>query len=208
MTHALNPLYKRGFTLLTAALLVTIAWLGSASATTLLKLDLETMTTKSEAIVQGKVTTMESRKVGGRIYTYITLDVHEMLKGGPEETITFRIMGGRVDGLVTIVHGTPNFSKDEEVVVFLERPLKDSPLVVTGMVQGKFHVTVGPDQSSRYVVPHVGNTPLVQPLEVKDRDGTIRRKLTEVEPDTLHSEVMDFEAFKLKVKSYSQDDAQ
>ncbi len=182
------------------ALLVMIAMLGSASATTLLKLDLETLTAKSEAIVQGKVTDMAPTRVDGRIYTYITLEVNETLKGKEQETITFRIMGGRVDDLVTIVHGTPSFSMNEEVLVFLERPLEDKPLVVTGMVQGKFHVTVGPDQKTRYVVPHIGNTPLVEPLEVKDRDGTLRKQLSESEPDALHSEVLDFELLKTRIQ--------
>lgn len=201
------PLIKNALVSSGAALLVTLMLLCSASATTLLKLDLATMTAKSEKIVQGKVSAMTFEKVEGRIYTYITLSVHETLKGKHDKDVTFRIMGGRVGDLVTIVHGTPSFEMDEEVLVFLERPLEDKPLVVTGMVQGKFHVTVGPDQSSRYVVPHVGNTPLVEPLEIKDKDGTVKRRLTETKPDALHSEVVDFERLKLEIQTYTEDAA-
>lgn len=186
---------------LTAALSITLMMLASASATTLLKLDLETLTSKSEAIVQGTVSEIEYTKQDGRIYTYITLNVKEVLKGsqGMKE-VQFRVLGGRVGDLITVVHGTPQFQQDEEVLVFLERPLADKPLVVTGMVQGKFHVAVGPDQQTEYIVPDIKDTPLVEPLKVEDKQGQIATRLKETEPDQTHSQVITLDAFKLQIK--------
>lgn len=182
--------------------LVLCSFLLTASATTLLKLDLKTLTAKSETIVQGTVSEITFVREEGRIYTYVTIAVEEVLKGDDaQKSVEFRVLGGKMDDLITIVHGTPEFSKDEEVLVFLERPLADKPLVVTGMVQGKFHIARGPDDSTLYVVPNINGTPLVKRLEVKDKQGQLGASIQETEPDELHTQVIELDALKSKIQS-------
>lgn len=196
----LSPL-SRGLCATAAVGLVLCSFLLTASATTLLKLDLKTLTRKSETVVQGTVSNIEFVRQDGRIYTYITLDVEEVLKGSKEQkTVEFRILGGKMDDLITIVHGTPEFSQGEDVLVFLERPLEDKPLVVTGMVQGKFHIARGPDDSTLYVVPDIDGTPLVKRLEVKDRQGQLGASIQETEPDELHTQVIELDALKSRIQ--------
>lgn len=198
--RALSPL-SRLLSTTSIVGIVLCSFLLSASATTLLKLDLETLTSKSETIVQGTVSDIEFVKVDGRIYTYITLAVEDVLKGDrAQKSVEFRVLGGKMGDLITIVHGTPEFSKDEEVLVFLERPLADKPLVVTGMVQGKFHVTRGPDDRTLYVVPNINGTPLVKRLELKDKQGQLGASIQETEPDELHTQVIELDALKSRIQ--------
>lgn len=188
--------------LLAASIVLTLTLLAtSAFATTLLKLDLATMTAKSERIVHGTVKQIEPRKEGGRIFTHVTLEAREHLKGEAEDEVTFRLLGGRMGDLVTIVHGSPDFALGEEVVVFLERPKGSEHLVVTGMSQGKFRVAVGPDAHTLYVVPQLENTPLVEQIELRDEEGNLRRRLRQAAPSTSHSQVTSLEDFKERVRA-------
>lgn len=182
-----------------AALCITLC-AGWAAATTLLKLDMPELVEQSEQIVHGSVTEITPRRADGRIYTYITLEAREHLKGEPAETVTFRVLGGRMGDLATIVHGTPDFSLGEEVVVFLERPRQGAELVVAGMIQGKFQVATGPDQRTLYVVPQLGGAPLVEPIELRDEEGNLRRRLRAAQPSELHGQVSALETFKRRVR--------
>lgn len=186
-------------TIVTAALLLTTL-ATSATATTLLKLDMNDLVDKSEAIVHGEVVELTPIKENGRIYTYIGLDVKDQLKGTSSQRVEFRVLGGRIDDLVTIVHGSPHFVLGEEVLVFLERPVQDKPLVVTGMVQGKFSIAVGPDQKTPYLVPQLGGTPLVERQELIDETGTLRKRLKEVRPASVHAQVTELSAVKASIR--------
>jgi len=185
--------------LVTTTLLLTLLS-SSAIATTLLKLSMNDLVDKSEAIVHGEVIELTPIKENGRIYTYIALDVKEQLKGASTERVEFRVLGGRIDDLVTIVHGSPNFALGEEVLVFLERPVEDKPLVVTGMVQGKFSIAIGPDQKTPYLVPQLGGTPLVERQELIDESGTLRKRLKEASPASVHAQVTELSAVKTSIR--------
>ena len=185
--------------LVTTTLLLTLLS-SSAIATTLLKLSMNDLVDKSEAIVHGEVIELTPIKENGRIYTYIALDVKEQLKGASTERVEFRVLGGRIDDLVTIVHGSPNFALGEGVLVFLERPVEDKPLVVTGMVQGKFSIAIGPDQKTPYLVPQLGGTPLVERQELIDESGTLRKRLKEASPASVHAQVTELSAVKTSIR--------
>ena len=175
-----------------------------AHATTLLKLTMDDLVDRSARIVHGEVSTIEPRKENGRIVTYITLDVRETLKGPADQTqVSFRVLGGRMGDLVTIVHGTPQFSVGEETLVFLEQPSTKKgptpPLVVTGMTQGKFRITKGPDQKTLYVVPSLGETNLVERVEVRDDEGKLRKRLQSADPSAEHSSVQSYDVVKAHI---------
>lgn len=179
---------------LTSLLLVTSAW-----ATTLLKLDLDALISHSEQIVAAEVTEIKAEQVQGRIFTNITIKVIERFKGSGADTITFRQLGGRYGDLVTYVPGQPDFSVNERVLLFLERPSQGQPLVVTGMAQGKFKLQEDPATKQAYVVPALGHTPLLERAQIKDGDK-ITERLRQAAPSTDHSQVTTYSDFTTRLK--------
>jgi len=132
-----------------------IALLGipPAKATTVQKFSLSDLAKKSESIVHARVVDQTSSWDQGHkeIYTYITLNVLDPVKGGPrsddakgakhETTITIRQLGGTVDKLISYVPGMPSFQKGEEVVLFLSKKDSAGYPWVMGLQQGKYTVT-------------------------------------------------------------------
>ena len=195
MTHA------RALLLCLTFCLVTLAGSG-ALATTLLKLGLPDLIRLSEDIVYAQVKGIEAREVEGRVFTYVTLAATEYLKGQGEQEVVVRVLGGRLGDTVTIVHSTAQFVPGEEVLVFLERPQAGGPLVVTGMAQGKFNVTKGPDKQTLYVVPQAGGkVTLVEREVVELEEGKIRQRLRDATPDAFQNEVRSLDSFRQEIKS-------
>jgi hypothetical protein len=99
----------------------------------------------SNAIVIGEVEHVASGRdpVTDGIYTYVTLQVSEILKGsvgvGP---ITIKQLGGRLDNEGLMVPGQAQFVVGEQVLVFLEARPRDRTLYTSGLWQGKWSVAV------------------------------------------------------------------
>ena len=91
------------------------------------------LTNFSDAIVTGRVLSVVSGTDGtGSIYTYVTLDVDDVIKGpitSPE--IVIKQLGGTVGTLQQVVFGQAEFVVGEEVLVFLEVRPRDSTLYTT-----------------------------------------------------------------------------
>jgi hypothetical protein len=110
-----------------------------AYGTTMMALDLPAMTERAELVVAGRV--IETRSAWtpehDAIYTDVTLLVDRALAGPVRagEKVVVRREGGSVDGIGMKVYGAPSFTRDEEVVVFLER--RGAARYVVGMAQGK-----------------------------------------------------------------------
>lgn len=210
---------------LCAGLIVTFACAAAFSAT-VLKLDLESLVANSDQIVEGQVVEVESRVKNGKVFTYTTIEVEEGLKGSEAgETITIKQMGGRTDELATRVAGVAHFERDEQAMVFLERPRAEASPMITGMSQGKFEIAVGPDNATPYVVPRLGDIALLEPVEV-DREGeevdededspenggeALSRHQLETgnyepaRPDDLYERVVPLEVFKEEVRDVVRD---
>jgi hypothetical protein len=135
---------RRG--LVSAALLA-----GMAHATTLLALDLTSLTKGSSTIMRGTVRSVSSRwtKDGGRIMTDAVLDVSETWKGAAVKEVTVMQPGGEVGDVGQLVHGTVKFKAGDEVVVFLEG--RGDRFLLTGMSQGRFKVERSSDGKSIFV---------------------------------------------------------
>jgi hypothetical protein len=114
-----------------------------AVATTVQKMSLKDLAKKSDAIVLARVEDESARYDANKeIFTYITLRVLEPVKGPKkDEVITIRQLGGTVDKIASIVPGTPNFRKGEEVVLFLTGRDRAGYPWVMGLQQGKYTVT-------------------------------------------------------------------
>jgi hypothetical protein len=97
----------------------------------------------ADVIAIGKVTASRAewdRDVNA-IYTYITLDVTEILKGdvaaGP---LTVKQLGGAVDGFVLSITDQATFRLGEDVLVYLEARPRDGTLYTSALWQGKWEL--------------------------------------------------------------------
>ena len=124
------------------ALFFSVLLLGlSASATSMLRVDLPELSRSADVIVHGTVRRLESRWSGdGRlIVTDVEIQVTEALKGEAPGTLVITQPGGRVGDIGQRVNGLATFAPAEEVVVFLTRQ-GSRDFRVAGMAQGKYQV--------------------------------------------------------------------
>lgn len=119
------------------------AALGTTAQATSLKLfGTADLATESNTVVTGRVTAVEARMHPEHqfIYTYVTLEVDEVLKGNTSlsgSTVVLEELGGQVDRWIHHVESVPRYEEGERVLAFLED--RDEGLYRTfGWVQGKF----------------------------------------------------------------------
>jgi hypothetical protein len=100
----------------------------------------------SDVIVRGQVARVavgRDERVGS-LYTYVTLDVADVLKGSvPGRQIILKQLGGRLGATALEIAGQPTFAVGENVLVFLEVRPRDRTLAVTALWQGKFTIVSG-----------------------------------------------------------------
>lgn len=117
--------------------------LGVAHGTIARALSLKQMAQDADVIVRGVVLdrTASWNAEKTRIYTVTILRIEDALKGSSKgKTLKIRQLGGTADGLSQRIIGNANFTKGEEVVVFLRRDPERDLHYVIGMAQGKFRV--------------------------------------------------------------------
>ncbi len=79
------------------------------------------------------------------LYTYVTLEVDQVLKGYvSEQQVVLKQLGGTLGGVTNYVGGQPRFGVGETVLVFLEVRPRDRSLYTTALWQGKWSVSVDP----------------------------------------------------------------
>ena len=125
-----------------ALLLVLGSQTGTARATSLELEGTADLLEKSDSVVIGRVVSTEARMREEHqfIYTYVTLEVDEVLKGHTAQsgrTIVLEELGGQVGPWLHYVEAVPHYHAGERVLAFLED--RDEGLFRTyGMIQGKF----------------------------------------------------------------------
>lgn len=100
----------------------------------------------SDIIITKTKSIVSYRKETNRTYTDIVLEVTQGIKGsfrtGNSMVLTY--YGGIIDGITTVVLGTPSFTKDEESILFLTKIYSDnSPRIsykVVSGIYGKFNI--------------------------------------------------------------------
>jgi hypothetical protein len=108
----------------------------------------------ARAIVIGKVLSLDCRLDAeqDRIFTYVTLSVEEALKGEiNERRIVLKEEGGEVAGQGSIIFGTPQFSRGERVLLYLDT-WRDGSLRVHQMSFGKLTIIEDPASGESSVV--------------------------------------------------------
>lgn len=100
----------------------------------------------SDVVLRGRVTDVvvaRDERVGTP-YTYVSLDVAEVLKGAISGSqVTLKQLGGRLGSSELRIAGQPTFAIGEDVLVFLEMRPRDRTLTTTALWQGKFTIVSG-----------------------------------------------------------------
>jgi hypothetical protein len=137
-----------------AAMLIVAAAVAPVRATVLIPADVGELARDAVAIVRGRVVAVDARWADSRrsIDTVVTMEVEEYLKGAFGPTIQFRVPGGELGRLRTVVVGAPEFSTDERIVVFLGARGPMMPYVL-GLNQGVFRLVRSATDSTWTVTP-------------------------------------------------------
>ena len=102
--------------------------------------NLKTLSDNADIIVEGKVIQKKSSwdKNKTRIYTDVTLQVNEYLKGNKgNNTLVVKTLGGEVGSIGELYTHTPKFENDEEVLLFVKENKKDNSYRVFNGDEGK-----------------------------------------------------------------------
>ena len=97
---------------------------------------------QSDLVVVGKVANINSQwnKDKSRIYTNVTVDVEEFVKGNAtNRSIVVRHLGGEVGSVGELYSFAPRFKSNEEVMLFLHKN-KNGEFNVTNGAKGKFRI--------------------------------------------------------------------
>lgn len=139
-----------------------------AAATTMVSYSLKELALNADAIVVGKFKTVRSvwDEEKGKIYTYLTVDVSETLKGDGQKSLTIRQLGGTVGKLVMKVTGTPTLAPEEEAVLFLHKTQAGDHLIY-GLSQGVFRVVADPGGGVKRVQAINSSVDLLDPKTTK-----------------------------------------
>jgi hypothetical protein len=129
--------------LILAALFFLPHFFPAARATTLARLSLDQLAAGSAAVGRVRCAGTESRWENGSIWTLVTLEVVETIKGKLPGEITVRLPGGRAGHLTATVDGTPGFNPGDEAVLFLQ-PARAGGFTIAGWVEGTFRVSRDP----------------------------------------------------------------
>ena len=108
-----------------------------APATTLEKLSLEEMATKSHIIVRATVLGQAATQRGTLVYTNYSIKVTEKLKGDAGATLVVSVPGGTIGRVRQSFAGTPTMKTGAEYVVFIWKG-KSGILHIIGLSQGLF----------------------------------------------------------------------
>jgi len=137
--------------------LVILLWLAQdVRATVLLPAEFREVVAGSEIIVYGRVADVrpEWSDDRSRIDTVVSLEAGTYLKGGPGDSVTFRVPGGQIGRYKNVMVGAPEFRVGEEVMLFLSAA-GPSIAHVFGLNQGVYRVRVDARTGRRLVVPPV-----------------------------------------------------
>jgi hypothetical protein len=108
----------------------------------------------SDSIVVAKCISAESKwnEQGSLIYTYITFQVQDNVKGETSrENLTLRFLGGRVGDTVQSVPDMPQFSENEEVLLFLGPKNRSGYHTLSSIENGVLRIKTDPETGKRLI---------------------------------------------------------
>jgi hypothetical protein len=157
-----------------------------ARATVIVPADLGELAREAQAIVRGRVASVEARWTDDHraIDSIVTLEVESTLKGSFGANVQFRVPGGQLGRFRSLVVGAPEFTVDQRVVVFLGAQGPSVPYLL-GLSQGVFRVVAAQTggwlvtpppllPSVAGTVPIVRGDPNRRPLPLGDFEQRVR----------------------------------
>lgn len=129
------------------------AWPSAARATQIPYRSIESLGAESPVVVRGAVRDVRTywNDTRTRILTEVTVRVSDRYKGAPAGELRIVQMGGVLDGVRMTVAGALEWSRGDEVVLFLEDSLPGR-YRVAGFSQGRFDVRRDPRSGEEFVV--------------------------------------------------------
>jgi hypothetical protein len=121
---------------------ILLAGVSLTAASTFLKVDIPTLRSMSESVVQANVVDVRSawNDEGSAIFTYVTLEVTGRLHGTAGDQIVVRVPGGTVGDFTSEMEGAPVFHQGEQIVAFIARWYDGVPMVA-GYAEGLSRVS-------------------------------------------------------------------
>lgn len=152
--------YRKFDTIGVVCIIVMLLWNTSAYSTSMHVYTLEDLCTKSSDIIVARTVSVKCyvKPKTKRIYTDVELEVLDNLKGKLQKNnkIKLTLYGGTVDGVTTLVVGSPSFLEEKTSLLFLAegKSPKAGPrrLRVKGLSQGKFNIFSDSETEKQMVV--------------------------------------------------------
>lgn len=136
---------KRIFLVPVLAGLCLVAVSQTAQASSFVRWSEDQLADFSAAIVTGRVSHISTGWDKGAIYTYVTIDVDEVLKGPVgSRQVVLKQLGGLMGEIGLEVSGQSRFAVGEAVLVFAEVRPRDATLYTSALWQGKWDVETLP----------------------------------------------------------------
>jgi len=130
---------NRKFLQVIASLFLVCSLAFAASATTLVRMDLNALANCAEIIVRARCIHSETRWESETIWTFDDFAVLETFKGAPPQNLRVRLPGGRINHTEVRIEGVPMFATGEETVLFVEKT-SAGDYGVTSWAQGTFRI--------------------------------------------------------------------
>jgi hypothetical protein len=162
-----------------------------ASATVLVPAEFTEIVGGSQIIAHARIVDVRAQWADGRrwVDTVVTAEVLSFLKGGSasEDTISFKVPGGRIGRYRSLVVGAPVFTRGDEAILFLKRHDDELPDVF-GLNQGVFRIRLDAVTGQKMVVP-----PPIMKLTDRPEPERVTRGALDRRP-------LGFEAFGARVR--------
>ena len=171
------------------SLLISFLTLPLASATSLVPINLQQLSTRASLIFYAEVLSNNVKKdeQSGRIATFTEFKIIDSIKGNADSTHTIKQIGGRLasTGTTLRIHGVPEFQPGNNYVVFLPEKSSLGFCSPLGLHQGSFTVsTVNGEQ-----IVSNGRSLVVQPQQ---NSNTIQIPLAVDADKPTHARLDDF----------------
>jgi len=125
-------------------ILFNLSALPSASATSVLPISLEQLSTRATLIFYGEVISNQVKKdeQSGHIATFTEFKIINLIKGIADQTHIIKQIGGHLkeSDVVLRIHGVPEFQNNKNYVVFLPEKSSSGFSSPLGLHQGAFTV--------------------------------------------------------------------
>ena len=156
----------------------------SASATTVLGLDIDKVVADAEFVFEGAVINSETRQDSnsGIISTYVTFQINDIIKGDYSgDSIELKFMGGVFNGKIVQVSGMRIPEMAEQGIYFVESMSRDLINPLIGWSQG--HFIIHDDNGTRRIST-AGNQPVIEVEAVSAIPRSIKKPQSVVEGNT------------------------